>query len=1079
MGLIAHIGKYLKEYRELKDVALLVNHLLAEGRSLFNTEIAACWFPDGSSESPVCFGSSELCEFFTSAHTNGSALVSSWNGTEACQLISSGENPAVSDINELLDIFPGDDYRSLVVFPMGNDRELKGRFAFLTHLDHLPDKLVEQGAFIARISELVISNSKLTDTVLSQSAEMGMLYETSASLSFQLETTSLLQSALQRGIQLLHAECGYIFHTDPDTNDPDLVTSRYDGKGQLIHCNETARGLAEKTFQADHPVLIHNVPLDQRDFHPSENMDVEQGLSVNAITCPISWDQEKIGTLVMLATQNWKTFSETDIAQIRLVAFQIANAMGIARLIDAEREQRQFAEALQSASVMIGQQIHLDEVLDTILEQARNAFQCDAANVMVIDAGRARIACARGYEEMGLDKETVEDFSLVIKNHANLLRMSEGEALYVPDIDAQDEWVVHTGFNWCKSWAGVPIIYNGALLGFLNLDSASRNSFSEQVLDQLRAFATHAAIALHKARLYERLTNEQIRLQQVYDVGRDISSSLDPELILDKLLSASLEVLGGVYGVIFTIPGDEDTLQIALKQNLEKLGNLHELYLVELLAKRIAHIQEPDCDYIAYTHESYWLLGLPLRTGKSILGVVMVWVPSANEFEQAWLDALATLGQQAALALTKADKHLELQRRLDELTILQHVSSAIARQLDFDAILKELTDQLHNKLGYETTQVFIREGENLILRQNSGPSPSESTYHISRGVIGRAARTGIPVLVPDVSIDPNYIHGIPDTVSELAVPILQDKRVIGVINVESAQSHILDESTRELLLMLADQVSIALRNAELYKQIRETVESLESRVQARTAVLEAVAMQAQEAERAKAQFVADVSHELRTPLTNIGLYLDLLEHGPDNRYHEYFNTMRRETDRLKGLIEQLLDISRLDAEQVDLQMDRVQVNHLLKSLVADRKMLAQQRGLDLVLKVEDNLPEVTADPHYLVQVMTNLLTNAMNYTPTGGKIRIASFKHSIQHRKGISFSIEDTGPGIPADEQAEIFNRFYRGTAGKNSGVSGTGLGLAISQEIIKQHHGTIILTSEPGSGTTFTVWLPLESSEG
>ncbi len=236
--------------------------------------------------------------------------------------------------------------------------------------------------------------------------------------------------------------------------------------------------------------------------------------------------------------------------QLQLVSFQIANAFGVTKLIEAEREQRRFIEALQTASVAIGRQIHLDEVLDKILEQALHAFNCDAANIMVIDGGKARIERARGYDVFGLDTEVIENFALKINEHNNLLLMSEGEALHVADTKACEDWIPHQGFNWCQSWAGGPIFYGGTLLGFLNLDSAEPHSFSDEILGQLQAFATHAGIALHKARLLKRLTEEHTRLQRIYNVGRDISSSLDPDKILHELLRACLEVLRGVYGAI-------------------------------------------------------------------------------------------------------------------------------------------------------------------------------------------------------------------------------------------------------------------------------------------------------------------------------------------------------------------------------------------------------------------------------------------------------------------------------------------------------------------------------------------------
>jgi len=1064
---LARVNLFLNEFIDLNDVSLLLKNLIAEGKSILSSKLAMCFLLDEEDNLAYQVGPESLIRQMTALiaeqekreqHIPGShylfemeALLSSQSlaaeGIESCQAI--------------------------LVFPLRAVYSHAGYLVFLLQSSELDQTAVGEGELIAHLAGLALQNSFLTDTVLSQSAEMGLFYETTAALSFQMDSTNLLNTTLEKALKLLEAGSGYIFISECDAGPLQLQSTTVASDELVQTSNSIPESLATHVSQLQQPVLWH--PQEIRElFTNGHTSHVPEGIEqLSALTAPMDWGQERIGVMVFLAHAPARTFTDRDLSQMRLIALHSANALGVANLMEAEREQRRIAEALQSASVMIARQIHLEEVLDKILEQAMHAFHCDASNVMVVEGSKARIARARGYEDLGLKTDTIENYEMSIPEHFNLSRLSEGEALYVPDISKDENWVIHPGFNWCQSWAGVPIVYSGTLLGFLNLDSSSLDAFSADVLHQLQAFATHAAIALHKARLYERLSKEHNRLQQIYDVGRKIGTSFEPEEILNQLLTACFEVLGGVYGTIFGIDPKSGHMDRQLKKAAEGVGNLHELYLVELLAKRIAHIQEPDCDYIAYADRSYWLLGFPLRAGESIPGIVMIWVPSESEFEQAWLDALATLGQQAALSLVKAEKHLELQRRLQELTILQHVSGAIARQLEFDAVLKELTDQLHYRLGYHTTQVFIREQDTLVLRQFSGPDPKTPSLHISQGVVGRSARTGKPELVTDVSLDPHYINAIRDTISELAVPIMHNEEVIGVINVETSRPDGLDEGTRELLLLLADQVSIALQNAKLYKQIRDTVESLESRVKARTAVLEAVALQAQEAEKAKAQFVADVSHELRTPLTNIGLYLDLLEFGPGERYQEYFQTMRRETERLKDLIEQLLAISRLDSDQVELQMQEVHVNALLETLVNDRIMMANKKGLDLIFEMGEALPAVLADSQYLTQVMTNILTNAMNYTPTGGKITVVSSAMDHEGRAGTAFSISDTGPGIPETEQPEIFNRFYRGSTGRSSGVSGTGLGLSISRDIVKQHHGTIMLESKPGKGTTFTIWLP------
>jgi signal transduction histidine kinase len=231
------------------------------------------------------------------------------------------------------------------------------------------------------------------------------------------------------------------------------------------------------------------------------------------------------------------------------------------------------------------------------------------------------------------------------------------------------------------------------------------------------------------------------------------------------------------------------------------------------------------------------------------------------------------------------------------------------------------------------------------------------------------------------------------------------------------------------------------------------------------------------AERVKAQFVADVSHELRTPLTNIGLYLELLELSEDARRSEYMATLRRETERLGRLIEQLLAMSHLDTGQVQLRPQPTNLNSLLQVLIGDRSRMIARRGLRLELHPEPDLPDVQADPQYIMQVLTNLLSNATNYTPKGGRISLETATQELEGELWVTFTVRDTGPGIPPDEVEHIFDRFYRGSHARTSGVSGTGLGLPISKEIVERHGGRISLETQPGQGATFTVWLPLATA--
>jgi PAS domain S-box-containing protein len=234
-----------------------------------------------------------------------------------------------------------------------------------------------------------------------------------------------------------------------------------------------------------------------------------------------------------------------------------------------------------------------------------------------------------------------------------------------------------------------------------------------------------------------------------------------------------------------------------------------------------------------------------------------------------------------------------------------------------------------------------------------------------------------------------------------------------------------------------------------------------------------------EIDRLKSQFVSDVSHELRTPLTNIRLYLDLLERKSEDREKAelYLETLSRESERLANLIDDLLSLSRLDADAVPFYPAPVDINELIHALVHDRSTLAAKLGLNLNTELEGSLPTIIGDDRLLSQVFTNLLTNAMSYTPEGGLITLRTNYYREKDAEWVVAEVEDTGLGIPADEIQMIFRRFFRGSASQSTKAPGTGLGLSICKEIVDRHNGQIRVESEgvPGMGSRFSVWLPIE----
>jgi PAS domain S-box-containing protein len=230
-----------------------------------------------------------------------------------------------------------------------------------------------------------------------------------------------------------------------------------------------------------------------------------------------------------------------------------------------------------------------------------------------------------------------------------------------------------------------------------------------------------------------------------------------------------------------------------------------------------------------------------------------------------------------------------------------------------------------------------------------------------------------------------------------------------------------------------------------------------------------------ELDRLKDKFVSNVSHELRTPLTSILLNLDLVDHGKPEKRDLYLAALHREAERLRQMIEDLLDISRLDRETTPIELAAIDLHQLLASLVADRATLAVERGLTLEYLPTAESPLALAEASMLTQVVSNLLTNALNYTPAGGSVTVQTHRQRAAAQDWITLTVRDTGPGIAAHELPHVFERFYRGEVGRKAKAPGTGLGLAISKEIVEKLGGRITVESQPateGRGTAFTVWL-------
>ncbi len=223
----------------------------------------------------------------------------------------------------------------------------------------------------------------------------------------------------------------------------------------------------------------------------------------------------------------------------------------------------------------------------------------------------------------------------------------------------------------------------------------------------------------------------------------------------------------------------------------------------------------------------------------------------------------------------------------------------------------------------------------------------------------------------------------------------------------------------------------------------------------------------------KDTFISDVSHELRTPITNISLYIELLKSTPPERHNRFLNVVKEQSELLTKLVEDILDLSRLTASKSrPVVFNRADLNGLTEQVLTAYMPLAEASGVRLVFIPDPTLPAIYAEQNQIARMITNLVTNAIRYSPKGEVQVITSCNHG-----GVSMTIQDTGIGINPQDIPHIFERFFRGGNVRQSEMHGTGLGLAIVKEIIDFHRGEIDVRSEPGKGSTFQVWLPVNQA--
>jgi PAS domain S-box-containing protein len=417
-----------------------------------------------------------------------------------------------------------------------------------------------------------------------------------------------------------------------------------------------------------------------------------------------------------------------------------------------------------------------------------------------------------------------------------------------------------------------------------------------------------------------------------------------------------------------------------------------------------------------------------------------------------------------------------LERHAREMSVLYQASLEVAEAGDPMRIVQAVLTRAAGLLGAPMGGVYLVDETGRELKLAAGynlpPGYEGRRLRLGEGLSGKVVQSGEALVVNDYRTWEGraMLYDGADFRRMAGVPLRHGRKVIGVITVmDDQRTDTFEADEVRVLQLFADQAAVALENARL-------LETLEERVGIRTRELAEANKRLQELDRLKSDFVSNVSHELRTPITNVLLYLDLLEQpGREDRHGAYMQVLRRESERLGHLIEDLLMLSRMDQAALKLDRELRVLDPLLAEVLSAHRARAQAKGIDLALEPNPEVPPVWIGYQQMIQVFNNLVGNAVAYTPKDGHVTLTSLVRELpEGAQQVGARVWNDGPRIPAEDTPNLFQRFYRGKTGRESGEAGTGLGLAICKEIVDRHGGRIDVVSTPEDGTSFTVWLPV-----